>query len=456
MKKNLFYLLALSCSMSLLIACSDDKNDNWKKVSGQVITAGNLSLETNIPASSDASVKLTMTNAQNGVLTLNKVVKGTDEVAIDVTVAEQTGGTFKFQGGKSIQPATKTAWQLLSSTDVQVSGTITLDGKAAVAVSTKASGDMVKKFLLCDFIYHVAPGDMINVYAPLRLSWVSSYGVVDGSEPGTNNISTVGTSVLSAVMTKLLKAVEFKADGSIVADYAEEPNITLAQMIAAGNGVLLPTDGIIWKTSPANLAYWYLKGKHIYVVLNIPAIVAEYMKGQKDPKISPEAVMQVLETIKGMDGASLKAYLGKLLGSLEGNSLLGKLDLSKIADSDIEKLVSYLNEGFPLSYKTTSQLEIGDNRNNGEVAKTVNDLSIYLDKDFFDIFMPAIYPILPDVDALLKNMKIPMVDREVPIWDWINMRTGLNSVTEVEDIWKVTTHFSLGTNLGDGSYKPVK
>lgn len=453
MKKNLFYLLALSCSMSLLIACSDDKNDNWKKVSGQVITAENLSLETNIPASSDASVKLTMANAQNGVLTLNKVVKGTDEVAIDVTVTEQTSGTFKFQGGKSIQPATKTAWQLLSSTDVQVSGTITLDGKAAVAVSTKASGDMVKKFLLCDAIHHVAPGDMINVYAPGRLSWVSSYGVVDGSEPGTNNISIVGTNVLSAVMTKLLKAVEFKADGSIVADYAEEPNITLAQMIVAGNGALLPTDGIIWKTSPANLAYWYLKGKHIYVVLNIPAIVAEYMKGQKEPKISPEAVMQVIETIKGMDGASLKAYLGKSLGSLEGNSLLSKLDLSKIADSDIEKLVSYLTEGFPLSYKTTSQLEI---RNNGEVVKTVNDLSIYLDKDFFDIFMPAIYPILPGVDALLKNMKIPMWEQEQPLWGWIDMMTGLNSVTEVEDIWKVTTHFSLGINLGDGSYKPVK
>lgn len=454
MKKNLFYLLAVSCLMGLLIACSDDKNDNWKKVSGLVITGENLSLETNIPASSDANVKLTMTNAnaKNGVFTLNKVVRGTDELEIDVTVAEQTGGTFKFQGEKNIQPTTKTAWQLLTSINVRVSGTITLDGKANVAVSTKASGDMVKKFLLCNNVYRVEPGNMINVYAPGRLSWVSSYGVVDGSEPATNNISTVGTNLLSAAMIQLLKDVEFKADGSIVADYAEKTNITIEQMINAGFGILPSTDSIIWKISPANLAYWYLKGEHIYVLLNIPAIVAEAMKDQKEPSMTPEAIMQVIEMIKGMDGPGIKAYLGKALGSLEGNSPLKKLDLSKIADSDIEKLISYLTEGFPLSYKTTSQLEI----HGGKVVGTVNDLSIYLDKVFFDIFMPAIYPILPEVDVLLKSMKIPMAGQEMPLWNWIQYLTGLNSITEVEGIWKVTSHFSLGISLGDGSYKPAE
>lgn len=39
MKKNLFYLFALICSMSLFTACSDDDDENWKKVPNQIITA---------------------------------------------------------------------------------------------------------------------------------------------------------------------------------------------------------------------------------------------------------------------------------------------------------------------------------------------------------------------------------------------------------------------------------
>ena len=96
MKKNLFYLFALICSMSLFTACSDDDDPSWKKLPSQVITAENLSLTTNIPHASDAGVKLNMSDAQNGVLTLHKVVRGTDELEVKVTVAEQADGTFKF------------------------------------------------------------------------------------------------------------------------------------------------------------------------------------------------------------------------------------------------------------------------------------------------------------------------------------------------------------------------
>ena len=32
MKKNLFYLFALICSMSLFTACSDDDDDTWQQI----------------------------------------------------------------------------------------------------------------------------------------------------------------------------------------------------------------------------------------------------------------------------------------------------------------------------------------------------------------------------------------------------------------------------------------
>ena len=129
--------------------------------------------------------------------------------------------------------------------------------------------------------------------------------------------------------------------------------------------------------------------------------------------------------------------------------MLKKLDISKISDSDIEKLISYVIDGFPLNYRTT-QLEI---KNEEELVRTVNDLSIYLDKDLFDIFMPALYPMLPDVDMLLKNTNIEFWGQSIPLWNMIQMLTALNSMTEIEGIWNVTTRFNLGISLGDNSYK---
>lgn len=258
---------------------------------------------------------------------------------------------------------------------------------------------------------------------------------VDNAGIAADNISTVGTNVLSAAMIQLLKDVEFKADGSIVASYAEEINITMDQMIMAGMGQLPSTDGIVWKSSPANLAYWYVKGEHIYVVLNIPAIVTEALKDAEDSQVTPEAILQIIEMVKSMSGADIKNLLGQLLAGLEDDNMLKKLDISKISDSDIEKLIGYVIDGFPLNYRTT-QLEI---KNEEELVRTVNDLSIYLDKDLFDIFMPALYPMLPDVDMLLKNTNIEFWGQSIPLWNMIQMLTALNSMTEIEGIWNVTT-----------------
>ena len=153
--------------------------------------------------------------------------------------------------------------------------------------------------------------------------------------------------------------------------------------------------------------------------------------------------------VKSMSGADIKNLLGQLLAGLEDDNMLKKLDISKISDSDIEKLISYVIDGFPLNYRTT-QLEI---KNEEELVRTVNDLSIYLDKDLFDIFMPALYPMLPDVDALLKNTNIEFGGQSIPLWNMIQMLTALNSMTEIEGIWNVTTRFNLGISLGDNSYK---
>ena len=136
--------------------------------------------------------------------------------------------------------------------------------------------------------------------------------------------------------------------------------------------------------------------------------------------MTPEAVLQIIEMVKSMSGADIKNLLGQLLAGLEDDNMLKKLDISKISDSDIEKLISYVIDGFPLNYRTT-QLEI---KNEEELVRTVNDLSIYWIRIYLIIFMPALYPMLPDVDALLKNTNIELLGQSIPLWNMIQMLTA--------------------------------
>lgn len=441
MKKNLFYLFALICSMSLFTACSDDDNDaNWKKVPSQAISAENLSLTTNTQNITGASVKLVMSDEQNGVLTLTKAIRGLDEVEVNVTVAEQTDGTFKFQGEKSIGTTAKALADLINSTTVKVAGNISLDSKAEVTVTTEAIGGLVKKWQLCDALYF---GEDKSRFAPCRINWVSAYGE-DGV--AADNIQTVGTTALSVIMMKLLKDVEFKANGSIVANYAEDVEIDQNEIISAAMGGGMPSiENISWLTSPANLAYWYVADNHIYVMLDIPAILNEAMGDEVNGGMTPEAILGIIEALKGMKGAEIKQMLGGLLANMGSDNLLSKLDISKIADADVEKLIGYLVNGFPLGYQV-SEVAM-------ENGSKVKDIYVYLEKGVFDIFMPALYPILPDVETILKGMTVEFFGQQLPVWSLINLLTQIESMTEFEGIWGETTEFKFGLDLTDGSLK---
>lgn len=447
MKKNLFYLFALICSMSLFTACSDDDDPAWTKIPSQTISAENLSLTTNTQSNPNASVKLAMSDEQNGILTLSKAIRGLDEVEVNVTVTEQVDGSFKFQGEKNVETTTKAVADLVSSTNVKVEGTITLDGKAEIAVTTAATGNLVKKWMLCDAITF---NDKSKIeHAPFRLNWVSPYKDDKGQNEGlaADNIQHMGSIVISGMMAKLLKDVEFKANGSIVANYAKDVDINQEDIISGifGGEGLPSTDDVTWLTSPANLAYWYVGGDYVYVLLDIPAIVTEAMKDVEDSSMTPESILQIVEMVKGMSGAQIKELLGGLLSSMGNDNVLSKLDLTKISDNDIEKLIGYVVNGFPLSYQL-SEVTLKN-------GSKVDDVHIYLDKDLFDIFMPALYPMLPDLDVMVKNMTIEMYGQTVPVWNLVEGLTAMKSLTELEGIWKATTLFNVGLDLVTGSLK---
>lgn len=447
MKKNLFYLFALICSMSLFTACSDDDEPSWKKLPSKEISDKDLTLTTNAQSFPNASVKLAMVDDQNGVLTLNNAVRGLNEIEINVTVAEQADGAFAFQGEKSVGSATKAVADLVSSTSVKVSGTINLNGTATVTVTTSASGSIVKKWQLCDkLIFDSENG--VYAYAPFKLYWVSPYGEGGNSGIAAGNIQSIGTVALSSIMVKLLKDVEFKADGAIVANYAKDVEIDPSEIMNAIFAGLPSTDGVSWLTSPANLAYWYAADNHIYVALDVAAILAKAMAGSNSTLITPEMILGILNEMSKKSGAEIKETLADLIEQFGGDSILGKLDITKIPDADVEKLIGYVLNGFPLNYEISeAALENGNK---------VNNIYVYLDKSIFDIFMPAIYPMLPDLDTMVKELTMDMMGQQVPVWGLIQGLTGLNSLTEIEPLWKATTKFNIGLDLGNGSYKVAK
>ena len=126
MKKNLFYLFALICSMSLFTACSDDDDNSWQKLPQGEIVASNVSLQLN-GQNTTGTVSFNALNLESAAVGLKDVIDGYSDVTVDVKMEKQTDGSFKLSGSKDIttKPVRTRSAAFLT---VNVDGNITLDG----------------------------------------------------------------------------------------------------------------------------------------------------------------------------------------------------------------------------------------------------------------------------------------------------------------------------------------
>lgn len=198
-----------------------------------------------------------------------------------------------------------------------------------------------------------------------------------------------------------------------------------------------------WKTSPANLVDWYATDNDLYVVLDIPAIMAQAVADQGGEG-DTEAIVSIIESLKGKTPAEIKQLIAALLEQVGKDTILAKLDISKISDEGIETLMDYAFNGFPLSHF------IGDV--NFENGMKLENMYVSVDKEVFDILMPALFPMLPDLDELLQNTTIEIYGNPTPIYPLIKALLGIQNVTEFEQIWEATSSFNIGLNLALGSY----
>lgn len=131
MKKNLFYLFALICSMGLFMSCSDDEKDELTL--SQIIETqlsgtytGKLGITVNgapIAADIDQNISLyKSTSNENAVklelkdFTFMQMPLG--DIVVDPCVVTEDAGTYTFKGNQTLE------FNMVGSCSVEVSGIV--------------------------------------------------------------------------------------------------------------------------------------------------------------------------------------------------------------------------------------------------------------------------------------------------------------------------------------------
>lgn len=142
MKKNLFYLFALICSMSLFTACSDDDDASPADVISKEYKDAELSVTNAGEEVPSGTVKIEAIDKSNVKVTLTNVVNGFASFDLNAAVTE-VNAEYTFQGEKNVD-----------GMKVALKGLVK-DGKAAIEASVEiTSAEILKSwnFLSGDFI----------------------------------------------------------------------------------------------------------------------------------------------------------------------------------------------------------------------------------------------------------------------------------------------------------------
>lgn len=142
MKKNLFYLFALVCSMSLFTACSDDDDNDepgWKKLPQGQIEGSNVEFQLN-GGTTTGTVTFQATSSEAAKVGLQNVIDGYADVTVDVAMTEQADGSFNLAGTKEINAKPVVSTRAAAYLTVTVTGSISTSGKLTLDVTTTGLG----------------------------------------------------------------------------------------------------------------------------------------------------------------------------------------------------------------------------------------------------------------------------------------------------------------------------
>ena len=187
--EKLFRLFSLLAVAGFMTACGSDDPEAWTQLPKEEISteSGALSLTINGQAAQTASAKFNAINDTTGVITLLNAIPGYNEVPINVKMAEQNNGMFQFKGTADLTTAPSRAAEAKSDKafmTVDVTGSITTDGKAMVTVTASGAAFYIGVYrndslslTYCDI---PCPGRVVAYAAANDVPVLTLMGVIPG------------------------------------------------------------------------------------------------------------------------------------------------------------------------------------------------------------------------------------------------------------------------------------
>lgn len=359
MKKNLFYLFALICTMSLFTACSDD-DEPWKEIPQEEITvgSGDATLQVNGETSTTGSVKMTVKNESEATLEMKDVIPGYSNLNVDVELQKQADNSYKFAGTAQVNtaPVTRLAASEPALLTVEVDGTITLDGKVNLNVTATGAGLFVGTYNGAQLALNYSDAELVGK---------TVYYTITNSVPVltlANVVPGEPTTTISGVYLDKDGAFSGEVTTATGASMTYSGTITAASGMALNVGVTLSTTAQGELTGSWPLSHKLYDSKMEYddppFFLNWPAIDDDenILSGEQLSLAGTALVSQFLaEVLNGVtfeaDGnLTAKYYPGIVTGKNEAGEdidfqtwLLGKLFAMNIDPLDREWLTSPKN-----------------------------------------------------------------------------------------------------------------
>lgn len=395
MKKNLFYLFALICSMSLFTACSDDDDEvkslpevNAPYVSseleltygGEVLLGKKVTFYTADGKSADitlegADIALTKETMASGLVNPG-VIPGEPKVTFSAALQPAEGG-YTFAGE-----------HVADNYSMKYEGAVE-KGKLDLALEVKLAGDNA----LAGNTWNLFSYDPYAVKNPLHVVWNSKkpFSVVLFPFPGAQpvelqpgefitlmsamGIIPVGDKKMGVneILSCLLQSVTFREDGNIVASYSDVADIVSPK----------------FQNSPLNMVQYAVKNEKLYLYLNVDAIIGAVQKmttkGLDMETVLPVVLPKLMELIPMLssgiplgysvneEGNELAVYIDKELGSklidillslLENEEIVAAIKEAATSNPDFAMfagVVEAILEQAPEVFAKTNEMELGLN-----------------------------------------------------------------------------------------------
>lgn len=204
---------------------------------------------------------------------------------------------------------------------------------------------------------------------------------IEDDDDWTHGFAYLFRPLLGVILPQSLGNVTLSADGNILASYSNdviqvpqpEDQSMFMEYYMYGTVTQNMLDGYLagrsYKDSPKNLAFWFVQEGKLMVKLNISAIVSQVLsdKGIENGSGITALIEQILG---GLSASELKALLGSdiVAGLLGNNAAILTGILNDVSDEELETLLGYVKNGFPLNLKQV----------NGHTC-------LYLDKKIMDV-----------------------------------------------------------------------